>query len=272
MSKLDPISEDFANRHPDSFARVLARRGAPEVAALLNGMPSALAGSVASRLSAPKLAAILATGKVSPGLWLAEAGYDDVLKLLSHLPRDQCLTLVNSLENAERRRRLLRYLRYPAHSVGAVVTDVFARLDADTPAVDALAELRLLDSDRHGPVVVLEADGRYLGTLDLWRLLKRDPPAGPVRGYVLRTPVLHPEVSLAAAAGDPGWHGHNWMPALDHEGRLLGGVWRQRVLDAVAGDGHRVTGATDIVTSLSGDMFRVFGALLERVLARRESR
>lgn len=170
MADTDILNADFARKHPDKFARLLGRGDANEISQVLNKLPKPVAASIVSRLPASRIDLLLSTGEADAGHWLADAPFNDAVALLSRIPRERSLVLVNSLKNRERRRRLLQYLKYPAHSVGALVTDAPVRVGSETQVEEVLAELRTFDRDKPRPVVVSHPDGTYCGVLDAWRL------------------------------------------------------------------------------------------------------
>lgn len=269
MADIDPLNADFARQDPDTFAAVLGRGETQEIIVVLSGLPPGLAGSIVSRLPASRIGVLWAAGQDSQERWLAEAPFNDAKALLSRIPREQCLALVNSLKGRDRRRNLLQYLKYPAHSVGALVSDVPLRITAETPAADVLAELRTLPPDDPGPLVVVQADGNYLGQLDLWKLVTGNPPAGPIRDYTSPTPTLHPETSLASAAEDQNWQVHNWLPVVDHEQRILGSVSRASVFRTAGHHVDRRRPGQDFITVLVADVVRLFGNVLDSLLKKR---
>ena len=124
MTEPDFLNADFARKHPDLFARSLGRGEAEEIAAVLEALPIAVAASIVSRLPASKVQALQALDQQLDEKWLANAPVEDAKTLLSRMPRERSLMLVNSLTSRKRRHRLLQYLNYPAHSIGALVTDV----------------------------------------------------------------------------------------------------------------------------------------------------
>lgn len=271
MDRADQLTSDFARRHPDAFAKILGRGEAAEISQVLQALPSTLATRIIARLPSSRVTALLAMGKYPHTKWLSDAPLDDTLMLLSRIPRENCLTLINSLGDSERRRELLQFLKYPAHSLGALVSAVPVRIAADMSASEALVELRGLDSGDPGLLTVVRGDGRYLGTLDLWALLSRDPPPGQVRDYTLPTPALHPETSILSAREDADWNNNNCLPIIDHEERLLGAVTRASVFSAVrehAGGDRRTA---DVFQVLFADIVHFFGDVLDRSLGNRKS-
>ena len=268
MADIDPLSLDFAVRHPDSFARILGRAAFAESAQVVESLPPQRKAAIVARLPAVRIIELLDSGGHEPAEWLVDAPFDDAVTLLSRIPRERRLALVNSLSDRARQRRLLRHQQYPLHSVGALVSDVRVRLSAESPAADVLAELRELETEDPGPIVVVDADGRYLGGLDRWRLLMQDPPAGNVKDYLVKIKALRPEMPVAAVATDVEWHARNWLPVIDHRQRVLGAVMRAAVFRAAGAGARGARFDSDVLIDLLADLVYVCEAALERGVRR----
>jgi len=271
MSDADPLSLEFARKHPDAFAKVLSRGGISDIEEVLGQLPPAIAASAAARLSVRTLNALLAGGAGHPDEWLPAASFDDAVALLGRLPRERCLALVNGLQNKTLQRKLLQFLNYPAHSIGALVSDTLLRIPADMPIVDVLVELRALDEPQAPPVVVLDGHERYLGVLSLWHLFVRDPPAGHARDYVVAATPLRPETPLSSAVIAGPWESRDWLPVVDHERRVLGCVYRQRMIDTFASKTEAAPVLQETVSDLVTQLLRVLSELLAGVLAPRRT-
>ena len=267
MPELDPLSVDFAGRHPDAFARALARGDAGEASRVLERLPAEHRAAIAARLPAAQIKALLSSGEHRPEEWLARAPFDDAVNLLSRIPRDQRLAIVQSLDDRERKRQLLRHQHYPAHTVGALVGDLPMRVSAGTPAATVQAELRGLDAEDPGPLVVVDAAGHYVGMLNRWRLLVADDPTGPVSHYAREVKPVRPEVSIADVAMSDAWQERHWLPVVDHRGRVLGGVARARVFRAANAHVVRARRSSDFAAELFGDLVYLINAMLERALS-----
>lgn len=265
MSDVDALNADFARKHPDAFANVLVRGEEAEINTILNRLPPAVAVMVASRLPMSRMSELLRDHEDAVASWLADAPVNDAITLLGRIPRERCLALVNSLADRERRRRFLQYLQYPSHSVGALVTDVPLKFAADTPAEKVLADLREIDTDTTGPAVVILSEGRYLGLLDIWKLYAGEAVSGPIRNYLTAAPPLYAETPVASAIADPGWYSYNWLPVIDHEERVLGGVSRARLFSATQRRSSGRRRSAGVFEPLSKDMLYVSGKLLGRV-------
>lgn len=271
MADFDPLSLDFATRHPDSFARTISRAEPPEVAKLIAKLPESLRAGIIARLPGSHIEHLTAAAENRPAEWLAAAPFDDALSLLSRLPQEQRLDYINAVGNRERRQQLLRSQRYPAHSVGSLVGDLPIRISIEASAVHVLAELRRLDSDDPGPLVVVDDAGRYLGIIDRWRLLIGNPPAGLIKDYTISLAALLPETSVAAAAAMPEWHTRNWLPVVDHRRRVLGAVSRDKLFAAAAEHGDATRRSGNALLGLLTDVVYVLDGVLERILAPRHT-
>jgi len=232
MAESATLGTDFATRFPDSFARIAASHGVAEVDTVIRSLPVAVQATIVARLPAEQVVALLDTGDRDPAQWLVDARFEDAVTLLSRIPRERRLALINSVPDRERRRRLLRSQQYPSHSVGALVQDITFRLNADDQASDAIAALKSPGGRERGPLVVSDAVGRYVGLLDAWRLLTTDKVTGTLRNYLDEVSPLYPELPISAVRRDPAWHTHAWLPVVDRDNRVLGAVSRARVFGA----------------------------------------
>lgn len=271
MTDIDRLSLDFAARHPDSFARVLGRGSLSECEQVIASLPAEQKAAIAARLPASQLRPLLDSVQQQAAAWLVDAPFDEALNLLSRMSRERRLALLNQLSDPDRKRQLLRHQQYPAHSVGALIADVPLRLVAHSRAQDVVAELRELDTDSKGPVVVVDADGRYLGVLDRWKLLLRNPPRGKVQDYCLPVRAFRPETSVASIAGDEEWYTRNWLPVIDHRERVLGVLSREKVLRAAEFHSGNSQLGGDLFLQLLEDLVLVFDALLVRMFSGRNA-
>jgi Mg/Co/Ni transporter MgtE len=267
MSDADPLNEDFAREFPDSFARVSARGRTEDIVAILASLPAEVAAAVAARMPASTMVSLMQSGLVKPEVWLADARFDDAIALLGHLPRVHALDLVDAMQDRTTRRRLRQFLSYPAHSVGALVSDAGLRFTERTPIGELLHELRALDGAR--PAIVLGEDGLYLGIVNLWRLALREGDNGIARDCMEPVRPLRPELPVATAVEAEQWRTRVWLPVVDHDRHVLGAVPRARVLESHSGESHAPPSAAEGLATLAGQFTEVAGDLLTRLLASR---
>lgn len=270
MGDVDRLNLDFAARHPDLFARVLGRGEFEECERILDGLPAERKAAIVARLPAGHIRKLLDSDRQRPAHWLVDGAFDDAVTLLSRIPREQRLALVDSLEDRDRQRQLLRNQQYPAHSVGALVGDIPLRVGADLPVVEILGELRKLEPEARTPVVIVDAVGHYLGVLDRWRLLLRNPTSGLVKDYLIRVRAVRPETPATVIAASDEWHTHSWLPVIDHRLRVLGAVSREKVLRAAGTHSGGARRGGDILLDLLADLVNLCETLLRMTLTRKD--
>jgi Mg/Co/Ni transporter MgtE len=271
MDDIDRLSLDFAIRHPESFARTLGQGEFDECERVLESLPADRKAAIVARLPATRIRQLFDSERQRPADWLVDAPFDDAVNLLSRISRDRRLALVNSLDDRDRQRQLLRHQQYPAHSVGALVAEIPLRVGAESLAAEVLAELQKLDDEAQGPVVIVDTEGRYLGVLDRWLLLLRSPQSGSVRDYLVAVKALRPETPVSAVAMSDEWHTRSWMPVIDHQRRVLGAVSREKVLRAAgvySGDAQR---GGDILLDLLADIVYLCEAMVLRTFSRKDA-
>ncbi|NNE60530.1 MAG: hypothetical protein HKN35_06535, partial [Woeseia sp.] len=71
---------------------------------------------------------------------------------------------------------------------------------------------------------------------------------------------------------DSNWHDHSWLPVIDHQQRILGGVSRGSVFKAAARHAKQGGAGGDLLTVLMSDLTHLFGEILTRSLTRRGTR
>ena len=268
MDEIDRLSLDFAARHPDSFARILGRGAFDECEAVIESLPADRKAAIVARLPAARIRQLLDSERHVTTDWLTDAPFDDAATLLSRISREKRLALVNSLGDRDRQRQLLRHLQYPAHTVGALVVDIPLRLSAESLAKDVVDDLRELGTDAEGPVVIVDAEGHYIGVLDRLQLLLRSPPTGQVDDYRVAVKAIRPETPVSAVAMIDAWHTRSWLPVVDHQNRVLGAVSREKVLRAVGSHPGSPTGGGDILLDLLADVVYLSEAVLLKALSR----
>ncbi len=272
MVDVDPITTDFAEKYPDSFARIISRADESDISQVLEKLPPRIKATIVARLPASRISQLLDSGKHASEQWLVDASFDDAVTLLSRIPRERRLAMVNSLGDRKRKQRLLRHQQYPTHSIGALVSDVVLRIRSDSDAANVMKDLRDIEADDPGAIVLVGADGHYFGLLNHWRLLTSDPPIGRISNYVLNVAPIHPETSIPSAMQNEGWLKHDWLPVVDHRQRLLGGVSRARIFRDASAYTTNKQSSPDVLFDLMTELVYLFGTLIDRMLLRGSSR
>jgi len=182
---------------------------------------------------------------------LEEMSPDDAADLIAELPADTAEQLLQLMDpdEAEDVRRLLSY---PERTAGGLMTSEPVILGPDDTVADALARVRQAELSPATAALVyvvrppLEPPtGRLLGVAHIQRLL-REPPSTLV-GHVLDTDTepLHPEASLEEVARHLATYNLVAAPVVDDDGRLVGAVTVDDLLDHLLPQNWRETAATD---------------------------
>jgi CBS domain-containing protein len=184
---------------------------------------------------------------------LEEMGPDDAADLLGELPleqRERLLTLMQPQEAAP----LRRLLSYADNSAGGMMTTAPVIVPPDATVAEALAQIRVPDLN---PALAAQVyvcrpptetpTGRYLGTVHFQRLLREPPPTLVSAICDTELDALRPTLSLEAVASYLATYNLVSVPVVDEDGRLLGSVtvddvldhllpddWRESVMDAAA--------------------------------------
>ena len=179
---------------------------------------------------------------------LEEMGPDDAADLLGELPteqREQLLALMQPEDAAP----LRRLLTYADNTVGGMMTTNPVIVSPDATVAEALAHIRNPDLN---PALAAQVyvcrppsetpTGRYLGTVHFQRLL-REPPATLVSAICdTELDPLRPELSLEAVSGYLATYNLVSVAVVDENGRLLGAVTVDDVLDHLLPDDWREGG------------------------------
>jgi CBS domain-containing protein len=172
---------------------------------------------------------------------------DDAADLLAEMPaeqRERLLTAMESVQAAD----LRRLLRYEPTTAGGLMTSSPLIVAPDVPVAEVLARIR----DPEMPVTAaaqvyvcepptMTPTGRYLGSVGFQRLL-RQPPADTVGDCIEAGGFVRPEMPEAELAARMAAYNLVSVAVCDEDGRLLGAVTVDDVLDRLLPPGWRKTG------------------------------
>jgi len=232
-----------------------------DLASAVEGMPPSRRSQIAAALDDHSLAdlleempeqdqvRLLATLGLERSADVVEAMQpDDAVDLLGEMPpeqRDRLLTTMGSVQAAD----LRRLLRYDATTAGGLMTSQPIIVTPDAPVAEVLARIR------HPDVPVIAAaqvyvcepplatpTGRYLGSVGFQRLLRR-PPSSLIGDCLGDTSVfVRPEMPERELAARLAAYNLVGVAVCDEDGRLLGAVTVDDVLDHLLPTGWRTTG------------------------------
>jgi len=173
---------------------------------------------------------------------------DDAADLLAEMPaeqRERLLTAMESVQAAD----LRRLLRYDATTAGGLMTSQPIVVTPDTPVAEVLARIRQREVPVTAAAQVFVCEppaatptGRYLGSVGFQRLLRR-PPSAMISECLDNSSVfVRPDLPEADLAARLAAYNLVSVAVCDEEGRLLGAVTVDDVLDHLLPAGWRRTG------------------------------
>jgi CBS domain-containing protein len=172
---------------------------------------------------------------------------DDAADLLAEMPaeqRERLLTAMEAVPAAE----LRRLLRYDATTAGGLMTSKPLIVTPDASVAEVLARLRDPDTPVTMAVQVYVCEppmitptGRYLGSVGFQRLLRR-APATQVGDCVEASVFVRPDLPEHELAARLAAYNLVSVAVCDEDGRLLGAVTVDDVLDHLLPVGWRRTG------------------------------
>jgi len=171
---------------------------------------------------------------------------DDRADFVKAMPERTAETLLPLLAQAERN-DVRRLVSYPEGTAGSIMTTEYAALPADATVAEALERLRQVAPERetiYYVYVVSSADRRLLGVVTLTELVR-------ARATLRLEEVMHRNPITVAVDADQEAVARTFerydflaMPVVDVEGRLLGIITHDDVLDVIeeesTEDAHRM--------------------------------
>lgn len=231
-----------------------------DLATAVAGMPPSRRSQVAAALDDEELADLLeempeqdqvrllaSLGLERSADVVEEMEPDDAADLLAEMPaeqRERLLTAMESVQAAD----LRRLLRYEATTAGGLMTSSPLIMAPDVSVAEALARIR----DPEMPVTAaaqiyvcepptMTPTGRYVGTVGFQRLL-RQPPSDTVGECVEASGFVRPDMPDDELATRLAAYNLVSVAVCDEDGRLVGAVTVDDVLDHMLPAGWRKTG------------------------------
>lgn len=264
----DPLVLQFARSRPQEMAAVLATAEISELCELLQALPAAVAASVAAHLASWQLTTLL--GTVEPALvadMLIAARTDESIALVSHLHASRYPAVLDAAP--KRSHSDLRELfNFPSHSVAAFATTAFIRVSGTTLCGDFAEQLANSTDNKPRPVLVVDAQGRYLGRLNLQAVYARKNRSRPVADFALTVSPLNGLTKVESALTARQWLNHSELPVVDARHRLLGIVTRAALERASGSTTAHEYNLERLLTELAGGYLNACASVVESVLGK----
>ena len=189
---------------------------------------------------------------------LEEMSADDAADLIADLPPDTATRLLALME-PEEAEDVRRLLEYGEETAGGMMTPEPVILAPDATVAEALAHVRReeLPTSLAAQVYVcrppLETPtGKLLGLVHIQRLL-REPPSALVAGVLDKeTTYIHVDATIHEVAAHVAYYNLTAAPVVDDQGRLLGAVTVDDLLDHMLPGNWRDQAPRPVDTGTSG--------------------
>jgi CBS domain-containing protein len=171
---------------------------------------------------------------------LSRMAPDDAADLVAELPEERREAVTELLTPAQRR-KVRALLGYDPAEAGGLMSPDFVSVYRHATVAEALDRVRRsgLPDENLATVYVMDAKHRYSGALHLAALLRADPEAPVVDLDVGSTPHLLPEADFEEVARLMADYNLVAAPVLDPEGRMIGVVTVDDVLEVLLPKGWR---------------------------------
>lgn len=233
MKAHEPLVRALAEQHPETAARTLERLDPGEAAKVLSGLVAAVVVKVVERLAPHAAAGILDRFTPEQTRDLLEAmGPKQASAVLRHLEeqkRGAALACMPELAA----KRLQELLRYPPETAGGMMEPQVVSIPVDVTIQEAISLLRRAPRQSLHYLYVTDRDARLVGVLGMRDLLlggPKEPVEGIVRRDIRSVKAEVDREEVAAAMRETRFAA---MPVVDADGRLLGVVKSDDVLQAV---------------------------------------
>ena len=167
------LRERIETMHAADVAELIEDMPVDQAALVFRVLPKDEAAEVISWLEGPQQTELLATFGDREQAHLIESMFiDDAVDLIEELPSNAVRRIL-ALSSPETRSTLNRYLQYPEHSAGSIMTEEFIRLRATTTVGEAIRAIR---ADRQKRVslhtcYVTSDDAILLGVVSISEIL-----------------------------------------------------------------------------------------------------
>ncbi|MDF1643286.1 MAG: hypothetical protein P1U80_03780 [Pseudomonadales bacterium] len=265
---LDPLVLQFASDRPDEMAALLANSELRELSDLLESLPVSIAATFAARLPSWQLTSLLS--EIDPALLarlLMAAKTDEAVALVSHLCESRYARVIESVPAPERQ-PLFELLEFPAYSLASLVTTEFIRVSESTSCEAFCEQLSASDNTHPRPVLVVDQQGKYRGTVSLLAVYARKNRSQLVGQITVPVEPLNGKMPASQAITAKQWMRHAELPVVDSRHRILG-VVKRASLERVRSDAAPMEFNVErVLAELASAYLNLCAQILESIFGR----
>jgi magnesium transporter len=238
--ELRQLVEDI---HPEDIADVIGELEAERASSLLRALPIDYAAQVFERLNEEQQAKLASfMGPLQTARIATEMDADDLVDFLGGLPTEEAAPLLEQLERVDPEIvvEVEELGRWPDASAGGLMTTNYLDVPAGATIAEAVEALRREAHEAEtslDTLYVLEGD-RVIGFLTLRDLLLSRPEQRVDEVMSQNVISVPPELDQEEVARTLAKYDLNTLPVLDAEGRILGVITSDDVLDVMTEEQH----------------------------------
>jgi len=263
----NPLTQTFLSRYPAEAARILEHISPHHVALLLNELPAINRAGLMTMMLPEKLAACLLT--LTPeksALLFVDLPVSAAARVYRNFPASTRQSL-SSLLSKDFVKRIQQFVRYPAHSAGALSVTAIDILPRDITVSEALRRLEHPGRALNCELYVIDAMHHLEGSIELGKLITSKQNARLHEIMTRKTVAINALVRADTLLTHAGWKTRRRLPVVDRTNILLGALDYADLEDAVGkityADAHD---PVENLFSFAGLFWHVMAELLESVL------
>ena len=234
----EEVQEVLGEIHPEDLADFIADLDDKQAGELLTHLPTEYAAQVFGRLGETKQEALAGEiGVDNTAQIVVEMDADERADFLSQLPPEIGKDLLTELERVdpEVAEDVEALAKWPDTSAGGLMTTDYISISPNLHIQDAISELRRRagEAETVDVIFVIGHDRQLLGILPLRQMLIAEP-AERIRDVMIQNVIsVKPELHQEEVARKLAKYDFNVMPVVSAEGRLLGVITSDDVLDVL---------------------------------------
>lgn len=234
---LDRLAESLAELHPSDVADVVEALPEAQRVALLEVLSAETASETLAEMDegADRSALLAALTPERGAELIHELADDDATDLIAELAPAERRAILDVLPDEAEAENIRRLLEYGEDTAGGLMTRELVQVEGRLTAAKAIERVRELgrEVEEFYAVFVVDGKGRLLGTLRLDDLLIADPDDSVEPIVEKPVATVRPEVDQEEVGRLITRYHLAAIPVVDEEGRLLGCITFDDVMDAM---------------------------------------
>lgn len=229
------LSQKYLLDYPVEAARILEQVSAEDVAAFFVELPLQTAALVFAAMLPEKSALCLERIEGIPAVkLLTEMPVTSAARIFRLLNPKKQETLMNSISE-KTKKRLRRYLNYPASSAGALLDLKFDMLPENITVADAIRRIEHLGHSVNCELYIVNDLHQLVGMIELGRLLTSNHHSQLRDIMTRKSQPISVHAMADSLPAHPGWVSRRRLPVVERDNTLIG-VLEYRHLQKVLGD------------------------------------